>query len=55
MEIPLDTVRREFGEQGGVPDHIESKRYIEGDGSDLMSGIENLHPLLGKQEQSWVE
>ena len=45
------TIRREFGEQGGVPDRIESSRYVLGDGSDLMSGIEDLHPLFGKQKQ----
>ena len=32
-------------------DRIESSRYVEGDGSDLMSGIEYLHPLFGKQKQ----
>ena len=26
-------------------------RYVEGYGSDLMSGIEALHPLLGEQKQ----
>ena len=51
MEIALDTIRREFGEQGGVPDLIESSQYVEGDGSDLMSGKEDLHSLLGKHEQ----
>ena len=50
MEIALDTIGREFGEQGRVPDCIESMRYVEGDGSDFMSAIEDLHPLLGKQE-----
>ena len=50
-ESALDTIEREFDEQGMVPDHIESTRYVEGDGSDLMTGIEDLHPVLGKQEQ----
>ena len=47
----MDTIGREFGEQSRVPDHIESTRYVEGDSSDLMSGIEVLHSLLGEQEQ----
>ena len=34
-----------------MPDHIESTRYVEGDGSDFMPGIEDLHPLLGEQKQ----
>ena len=34
-----------------MPDHIEGTRYVSGDGSDLMSGIEDLHPLLGEQKQ----
>ena len=41
----------EFGEQGRVPDYIESSRYVSEDGSDLMSGNEYLHPLLGEQKQ----
>ena len=46
--MALDTIGREFGEHGRVPDRIESSRYVEGDGSDLTSDIEDLHPLLGK-------
>ena len=49
--MSLDTKGREFGEQGRMPDCIESTRYVEGDGSDFMSGIEDLHPLLGEQKQ----
>ena len=49
--MALDTIRREFGEQSRVPYPIESSRYVERDGSDLMSGIEDLHLLLGKQNQ----
>ena len=49
--MALDTIGREFGEQGRVPDRIESMRYVEGDGSDFMSEIEDLHPLLGEQKQ----
>ena len=49
--MALDTIGREFGEQGRVPDHIEGMRYVEGDGFDFISGIEDLHPLLGEQKQ----
>ena len=49
--MALDTIGREFGEQGWVPDHVKSTRYVKGDGSDFMSGIEDLHPLLGEQKQ----
>ena len=45
--IPLE----EFGEQGRMPDRIEGTRYVKGDGSDFMSDIEDLHPLLGEQKQ----
>jgi len=44
-----------------VPDRIESLRYVWEDGSDLMFGIEDRHPLLGKQKQhaqgtvTWTE
>ena len=51
VEMALDTIGRGFGEQGGVPDCIESTWYVKGDGCHLMSGIVELHPLLGKQEQ----
>ena len=39
VEIALDTIRREIGEQGGVPDRIESSWYVYGDGSDLIIDI----------------
>ena len=51
VEIALDTIGGEFSEQGSMPDRIESSRYVERDGSDLMSDIEDLHLLLGKQKQ----
>ena len=51
MEIALDTIEREFGEQVGMPDRIKNSRCVSGDGFDLMSGNEDLHPLLGKQKQ----
>ena len=47
----MDTIGREFGVQGRVPDRIEGTRYVSGDGSDLKSGIDDLHPLLGEQKQ----
>ena len=49
--MSLDAIGREFGEKGRVPDHVKSNRYVSGFGSDLMSGIEDLHPLLGEQQQ----
>ena len=53
MEMALDTMGREFGEQSRVPlpDRIEGMRYVQGYDSDIMSGIEDLHPLLGDQKQ----
>ena len=30
---------------------VSKARYVEGDCSDFMSGIEDLHPLLGEQKQ----
>ena len=49
--MALDTIGREFGEQGRVPDCVKSTGYVEGYGSDFLSGIEDLHPLLGEQKQ----
>ena len=49
--MSLDTRGREFGDQGMVPDRFEGTRYAEGDGSDFMSGIEDLHPLLEEDKQ----
>ena len=49
--MALDIIRREFGEQGRVPDNVKSTRYILEHGSDFMSGIEDLHTLLGEQKQ----
>ena len=46
VEIALDTIGREFGEQGRVPDHIESMQYVSGDGFDFMSGNEDLCLVL---------
>ena len=49
--MALNTTGREVVEQGRVPDRVKSTRYVWGYGSDLMSGIEDLHPLLGEQKQ----
>ena len=49
--MSLDTIGIEFSGQGRVPDHIEDTLYVYGDASDLISGIEDLHPLLGEQKQ----
>ena len=49
--MALDTIGREFGEQGRVLDCVKSTRYLRGYGSDFMSGIEDLHPLLREQKQ----
>ena len=49
--MSLVTIGREFGEQGRVPYRVKSMRYVSRYGSDFMSGIENLHPLLGEQKQ----
>ena len=34
-----------------MPDCIKSLQYVLHDRSDLMFGIEDLHPLLGEQKQ----
>ena len=49
--MALDTMGREFGDQGRVPDRVKSTRYVLGYVSDFLSGIEDLHPLLGEQKQ----
>ena len=49
--MALETIGREFGGQGRVPDHIADTLCVYGDASDFMSVIEDLHPLLGEQKQ----
>ena len=49
--MALDTVGGEYGEQGRVPDRVNGTLYVLGYGSDFMSSIEYLHPLLGEQKQ----
>ena len=51
VELVLDSIARQFGEQGRIPDCIKSSRYVQTDGPDLMSDIEGLHPLLGESKQ----
>ncbi len=46
--MALDTIGREFGEQGRVPDLVKSTGYVQGYGSDFLSGIEDLQP--GQEE-----
>jgi len=43
VELPLDAIGREFGEQGMMPDCIKSTTYVQRDGPVLMSDIEGLH------------
>ena len=56
--------RKTLSEISALLNHIYSRkstRYVSGYGSDFMSGIEDLHPLLGEQKQhiqgrvSWSE
>ena len=49
--MAVDTIGREFGEQGRVQGRVKNTRYVSGYGSDFLSGIEDLHPLLGEQKQ----
>ena len=49
--MALDSIGREFIEQDRVPERIKSTRYVQGDGSDFMSGFEDIPPLLGEQKQ----
>ena len=51
VKLALDSIVRQFGEQGRITDSIKSSRYVQRDGPDLMSGIEGLHPLFGESKQ----
>ena len=42
VELALDAIGREFGEQGGMPKCIESSRYVQRDGPNLVSDIEGV-------------
>ena len=35
--LALDAINREFGEQDGMPDYLESSPYVSRDRPDLMS------------------
>ena len=48
VEFALDSIGRQFGKQGRMPDCIRSSRYVQRDGPDLKSDIDGLHPLLGE-------
>ena len=50
--MALDTIGRGFGKKCRVSDHFKSTRYVYGYGSDFLSGIEDLHPLLREQKQN---
>ena len=43
VELALDSIGRQFGEQGEMSGCIESSRYIQRKGTDLMSDVEGLH------------
>ena len=51
VELNLDSIGRPFVEQGRMPDHINSMRYVQIDGPNLMSDIDGLHPLLIELKQ----
>ena len=48
VELALDSIGRESGEQGGIPDCFKSMRYVQRNSPDLMSDIEGIHPLMGE-------
>ena len=39
VELALDAIGREFGEQGGMPDCIKRTKYVQRDCPDLVSDI----------------
>ena len=39
VELALDAIRREFGEQGRMSDCIKNMRYVKRDSPDLISDI----------------
>ena len=43
VELALDSIGRQFGEQGRMPGCIKSSIYVQRDSPDLMSDIEGLH------------
>ena len=51
VEFALDSIGREFGESGRMPDYIKISRSVQRDSSDLVCVIEGLHSLLGESKQ----
>ena len=51
MELALDAIGKQFGEQGRMSDCIKCTMYVQRASPDLMSDIEGLHPLLGEEKQ----
>ena len=49
VELALDSIGRQFGEQGRMPDFIKSSRYVQRDSPDLMSDIEG-PAIVGRVE-----
>ena len=43
VELALDFIGRQFGENGMLPDRLKSLRYVQRDCPDIMSDIEGLH------------
>ena len=58
MELALDSIGRQFGEESRMPDCIKSSRYFQRDGPDLMSDIEHLRHCfesrLRTHPSTWV-
>ena len=46
VELALDSIDRQFREQGRKPDCNKSSCYVQKHGPDLMSDIECLHHCL---------
>ena len=51
VQLAIDAIGREFGEQGRMPDCSKSMRHVQKEGPELISYIEGLHPLLGESKQ----
>ena len=48
VELVFDSIARQFGEQGRMPDYIESSRNVQKDSLHLMTDIEGVHSMLGE-------
>ena len=51
VELALNAIGREFGEQGKMTDCIKSKRYVQRNSADPMTDVKGLHPLLDEYKQ----